>query len=73
MPNTNFSCLQCADRFFLNYNGICSSVDPLCNTYDTKSGNCTSCYLGYLIHDGVCIFSLNTDPFCHLQVNNTCT
>jgi hypothetical protein len=65
--------LQCADRFILNGNGICSPVDPLCNSYDSISGACTTCYLGYAIQSGVCLLASSLDPNCRTEINNTCS
>ena len=43
-------------------------VNPLCKTYDQKSGNCLSCYQGYSISNGQCIF-LVVDSNCKIFSN----
>lgn len=38
-------------------NGICMAVSDLCNTYDQKTGECTSCRDGFVLSDvsrGIC-------------------
>lgn len=52
----NFSngvCVQCSNRFY-NLNGVCTPVSDYCNTYDLSSGNCTSCYQGFVLQQGYC-------------------
>lgn len=39
-------------------------MNPLCNTYDSKSGACTTCYNGYDIKDNNCIIAENKDVHC---------
>ena len=51
---TDGSCLVCSNRSVLK-DGICVAVSDLCNTWDSTTGLCTSCYGGYtLTADGVC-------------------
>jgi proprotein convertase subtilisin/kexin type 5 len=49
-------CLECANRFVFNSNGICVSVSDNCRTFD-NSGFCTGCYNGYTLSQGQCVSS----------------
>lgn len=60
----NNMCTQCAIKFFVNNNGKCSPVSPLCNNYDNLTGNCLSCYPGYVVSGGACILGTSKDPNC---------
>lgn len=40
----------------MNINGVCTSVNPLCKTYD-QIGNCVTCFNGYLVQNGQCILA----------------
>jgi hypothetical protein len=51
---TQTICLQCSTRYYFNLNGICTAVSPQCQTWDIKTGSCTSCYQGYTLMNGVC-------------------
>lgn len=35
-------------------NGKCSPVNDYCNTYDKATGDCTSCYGGFVLRYGYC-------------------
>lgn len=70
-------CLVCANRFFFNLtSGLCSPVDPQCNTFSDQ-GSCTSCYPGYsLTPSGNCSLlspQPSSDPNCRtLDQQNIC-
>ena len=49
-------CQECANYWVLNPSGDCSMVSDLCRTYD-NSGNCLTCYVGYEISNGSCVYS----------------
>ena len=53
----NNICLQCSNRYY--YNGKqCVPVNDQCNTWDSSSGRCTTCYNGYDLQlDGTCQLS----------------
>jgi len=65
VPNSNLlcktwaaaTCTECADRTFFNANGICTSVSAQCNTFDKASGDCLTCFLGYDVLNGSCVYS----------------
>ena len=40
-------CKMCSQRYYFNFQFNCVPVSPFCNTYDSNSGVCTSCYSGY--------------------------
>lgn len=50
-------CLACYFGFYLS-EGECKIVDPLCRTFDRRTGACTSCYGGYFLlkRQGKCIY-----------------
>ena len=52
----NQKCLNCANRWAFNAAGKCIPVADQCRTYNAD-GNCGSCYKGYDLADGKCIFS----------------
>jgi len=52
----NQICLSCSKGYTLNSNKICTAVSTQCNAYDTQ-GLCTSCYQGYDLINGSCVFS----------------
>ena len=54
---TSNSCKQCSSRWVLAKTGSCVQVSDLCSTYSEESGLCASCYKGYNLEGGVCLFS----------------
>ena len=52
-------------RYFL-FQGICLQVYPECKDYDEKTGQCTSCFNGYFLLDGLCqiVATALSVPFC---------
>jgi len=60
--NTNSNvCLQCSQRYYFNGNK-CAPVNDQCNTFDSSTGRCTTCYNGY---------DLQLDGTCQLSTKNT--
>jgi hypothetical protein len=60
------TCQQCATRSF-NYNGVCTAVNTLCNTWDSFNGFCSSCYNGYVLNGNTCTINnqnVNNNPLC---------
>ena len=51
------TCSECSDRTFFNDKGICTAVSAQCNTFDKASGNCLTCFGGYDLVDGACVYS----------------
>lgn len=51
----NGQCKVCSDRYYFNSAWKCTNVSTLCRTYNPNSGDCTSCYAGYALEEGVCI------------------
>ena len=65
----NQVCLKCSNRWFFNSHKKCVPVDDNCNTY-SDNGNCTSCYQGYGLCDGICV---SVNPLCKsLNADGTC-
>lgn len=48
-------CTQCSRGFYFNANSICTQVDPLCASFDSKFGRCLTCYPGYKVSNGKCL------------------
>ena len=41
-------CSECyKGYYFHSYDQICKRINPLCKTYNSNNGACTSCYPGY--------------------------
>lgn len=54
-------CIDCYDRCYLS-GGQCYQVNTLCQTYDSNTGACLTCYLGYAISGTTCVVSNNPNP-----------
>lgn len=51
-------CQSCIERFYFNFQFVCTAVSPLCKTYDSNSGFCLSCYDGYELNvNGGCFIN----------------
>ena len=48
-------CVKCVPRGYIDFEGNCALVSDSCNTFDIFSGDCTSCYGGFVLKDGKCI------------------
>ena len=60
-------CVKCSDGSFVNTDGRCALVDPLCKTYDLLNGACLSCYQGFSLEGTKCVESEQqevSDPNC---------
>lgn len=66
------SCNKCAVKFYLNQNGKCAVVNPLCKDYNPNSGACTLCYPGYAVSGNTCIVGSNADPNCKTSDGSNC-
>jgi hypothetical protein len=55
------TCLECSKGFVFKglHNGTiaCAAVSDQCKTYDSTGGDCTSCFKGYDLINGNCVFS----------------
>jgi len=68
-------CLKCSIGFIFQSNGLCGIVSSNCKTHDIITGNCLSCYLGFLLLNGECMKSNDTsaiDPNCASFVSGAC-
>ena len=52
----NQVCLSCSKGWFFNDNGVCVPVSDQCASH-SENGDCTSCYKGYDLIEGKCVFS----------------
>lgn len=72
---SNGKCQHCSERAYF-VNGICTSADPLCKTFNSVNGFCQTCYNGYTLTDNKCILDLNNtffDTLCRVWSNGVCT
>lgn len=70
-------CDSCAERSYFNSNGICTLVNDHCKTWDRLTGDCLTCFDGYDLNNGSCVFSPSnnaspSDPGCKSWVNGAC-
>jgi hypothetical protein len=52
----NQKCLKCSSRWVFNKDGVCVPVADQCKT-NADNGDCTSCFFGYDLKEGKCVFS----------------
>jgi hypothetical protein len=74
----NNKCLSCSTNWFVSANGQCATVSDLCKSFDASTGQCLSCYEGYDLESGACVFSpSNTaspaDAGCKTWAKGVCT
>ena len=68
-------CASCSVRYYLDSNNICQPVNPNCNTYDSKTGGCLSCYPGFGLLEDTCLPGIVTssfDPNCNQFKGDQC-
>jgi hypothetical protein len=72
-------CVTCSYRYYFGDDGLCTEVSTQCQTWDSVSGKCTSCYSGWDLTNGDCVdpgsssSSSSTDPNCQTSNGSTCT
>lgn len=59
--NKDNMCVECSLKWVFNENGNCVPVSDQCREHNEK-GLCTSCFLGYDIKDGACLYNPNNQP-----------
>ena len=69
-------CSECSNRWYFNSNNVCTPVSDLCRTW-TSTGNCETCYPGYVVAEGQCISDPNIfrpaqDDLCATWKDRTC-
>lgn len=55
-------CQSCKERYYFDFEFVCTPVSPLCRSYDANSGYCLTCYDGY---------ELNLNGGCFLNIYNS--
>ena len=50
-------CKECSSHWVFNANGLCIPVSGQCRTWDESSGECKTCFLGYDLNNGDCVYS----------------
>lgn len=73
LRNSGSQCLECINGYFLDNNKICSAVSILCKTYDSATGQCTSCISDHFLVSGTCIYISSYDPNCISYVSSYCS
>jgi hypothetical protein len=71
---SGLTCQQCATRTY-NYNGVCTAVNTLCNTWSNQNGNCLTCYNGYILNGNNCVLNdqaVSGNPLCKTFNGPTC-
>lgn len=71
---SGLNCQQCAPRSF-NFNGVCTAVNTLCNTWNNINGYCLTCYNGYILNGNTCIVNnqvVNNNPLCRTFSGSIC-
>lgn len=70
----NNQCVQCATNFFIDPQGKCRQVSPLCKTANQQNGACLSCYPGYVLQGALCVVggSSTMDTKCKKIENGVC-
>ena len=68
-------CLKCSTGFIFMDNGLCGLVNSNCKTFNNITGQCTSCYQGYQVSNGLCVngTAVALDPNCAAFNGNLCT
>ena len=51
---SNGLCDECISRFYVNLEGRCEAVSPLCIQYVMSLGKCEKCIEGWDLNDGSC-------------------
>jgi proprotein convertase subtilisin/kexin type 5 len=66
------NCLKCFASSFLNPSKVCTLQNNLCATINQNTGECISCYQGYILANGNCTIRAS-DPSCKsFNSDNTC-
>ena len=69
-------CTRCANRYYFSNNGSCIPISGNCNSYDNRTGECTSCYPTFILQNGECYIQLSStsqsDPNCKTYSGNIC-
>lgn len=69
-------CTKCSKGFIFLDNGKCGLVSPDCKNYNTLTGACTECYMGFVLESGNCIKSTqdnaDMDPNCAAFQEKVC-
>ena len=68
------TCVQCSSNFYLNTDGRCKQISPLCKTASQSTGACLSCYAGYVLQGTNCVVggAATLDANCATFNNNIC-
>jgi hypothetical protein len=70
--NSDNSCKECSTSFYLR-SGKCVRFNALCATINATTGDCTSCYNGYMLKQGNCSIGTSvTVANCRTIQNGVC-
>lgn len=48
------ACVECSFGFYFGEDSICMKVSDLCSTYNSTTGQCLTCFLGFKLNGGAC-------------------
>ena len=73
---TTNSCSECS-QFWVSIDGLCAPISALCQSFDAVSGKCITCYSGYDLIEGACVYSSSntaapSDPGCKTWSQGVC-
>ena len=69
----NNVCRECYSGYFIKTTtGECIVINPFCRISNETTGDCLSCYQGYIVSEGKCV-PTSVDPNCvRFDENQTC-
>ena len=68
----NLECEACAAKHYFDADKVCQAVSPHCREWDTTTGECTSCYHGFMIDNGNCVLNPNAPGSAETAGNPLC-
>lgn len=46
--------MRCSIGYFFNEEGKCKASNPLCKLFNPLNGDCTECYIGFILSNSNC-------------------
>lgn len=66
-------CVECAQGYYMDSDGVCQQLNPLCRNSDMTNGACLSCYEGYEVSGVTCVVAAPINiPYCVTVSNRVC-
>ena len=57
----NGKCSKCSFGSYFGTSGLCTTIDPLCQTWNEANGVCRTCYPSFELNNGKCVVSSNSN------------